>query len=362
MTIELKSATPPAFLKMAMYGYAGSGKTYTAAKVLAQFIREFAPDLQLAMYDTEGGAGYIGEMVKSLSGKPLLVIPATSFSELKDFVALCPGKYVGLVDSVTHPWRTLCEDFLDAKRSRVANAGGNPQTTKLSGFDYGPIKEVWNRGFSDPFKFLPAHLCYLGRAGVEWETKVTEEGKEESSAKGTKMKAEGETAYEASLLIEMVREGNPAYAAGKSTTQWLHQAQVVKDRANRLTGQSSNDPDIEFFRPHIEFLLGGTHAAPTDHPPQTFEAGHGKNWETLKRERAAVLEEIKDDLVSHFPGQKAEEKKAKVDLLRRAFGTSSWTALEGDEKTYPVETLVEGRQKMLVLISERNETTDKEKD
>jgi hypothetical protein len=350
--IELREAKPPAFLKLAFYGYAGSGKTFTAAKVLSQFIRQFAPDLQLAMYDTEGGGGYIGEMVKVISGKPLLIIPATSFAELKDFVALCSGKYVGLIDSVTHPWRTLCEDFLDAKKSRVSGAGGNPNSTKLSGFDYGPIKEVWNRGFSDPFKFLPAHLCYCGRAGVDWETKIDEEGKEQSAVKGTKMKAEGETAYEASLLVEMLREPNPNYALGKSTTQWLHEAQVVKDRTDRLTGHACNDPDIEFFRPHIEFLMGGTHMAPTDTPPATFEKGTGKGYETLKRERQSVLDEIQDDLVSAYPGQSAAEKKLKVDLVRGAFGTSSWTALQGDEKTYPTETLYEGRQRLLALITQ----------
>ena len=361
MTIELKEAKPPAFLKMGFYGTAGSGKTWTAAKVLSQFVREFAPDLQLAMYDTEGGAGYIGEMVEAVSGKPLLAIAATSFSELREFVAMCPGKYIGLVDSVTQPWRMLCEDFLEAKRSRVEGVGGNPQTTKLALADWGPIKEVWNKGFSDPFKFLPAHLCYLGRAGDQWETVKDEEGKDKLQSTGTRMKAESESAYEPSLLVEMVREPNPLYGQGKSTTQWLHQAQVVKDRANRLTGQACNDPDIEFFRPHIEFLVGGTHSAPTDHPPATFEAGHGKNWETLKRERAAILDLIKDDLLLAWPGQTHAEKKAKVSVIRQAFGpNANWTDLEENEKAYSTDALREGLARIRVVISERNESKEPE--
>jgi len=204
----------------------------------------------------------------------------------------------------------LCEDFLAAKRSRVQGAGGNAQTTKLSLPDWGPIKEVWNKGFSDPFKFLPAHLCYLGRCGDDWQTVKDEEGNDQLQSTGTKMKAESQSAYEPSLLIEMVREPNPAYGQRTSTNQWLHQARVVKDRTDRMPGKSCNDPDIEFFLPHIEFLIGGTHAAPTLNPPPTFEAGTGKNWDTIRRERQSILEEIKDDLVSAFPGQSAAEKKS----------------------------------------------------
>ena len=355
MTLELKESKAPAYLKLAFYGLAGSGKTYTAARVLSQFIREYAPDLQLALYDTEGGAGFVAPMVQELSGKPLVSIAATSFVELREFLELCPGKYIGLVDSATHPWRTLCEDYLEAKRSRVKGAGGNTETVRLALADWGPIKEMWNKGFSDPFKFLPAHLCYCGRAGDVWETIKDEEGKDKIQATGKKMKIEAESAYEPSLLIEMVRVANPAYARKETTNQWLHQAQIVKDRSSLLTGKAADDPDIEFFRPHIDFLTNGVHAAPNTEPLAAFAAGHGKNWETIRRERKAFLEEIKDDLLSAFPGQSAAEKKAKVDLLRKAFGTSSWTALDGDEKTWPPKALARGRDKLLALIKKAKE-------
>ena len=190
MGIKLKEARPPQYLKLAFYGLAGSGKTYTAAQVLAQFIKEYAPELQLALFDTEGGAGFIAPMVQKITGKPLMSIAATSFSELKEFLELCPGKYVGLIDSATHPWRTLCEDFLEAKRSRINGAGGNTKNVRLALPDWGPIKSIWNQGFSDPFKFLPAHLCYCGRAGDVWETKQDEEGKDKIQSTGTKINEE----------------------------------------------------------------------------------------------------------------------------------------------------------------------------
>ena len=358
MAIELKEAKPPAYLKLAFYGDAGGGKTYTAAKVLAQFIKEYAPDLQLAMLDTEGGAGFVAPMVKELSGKPLLSFAGTSFAELREFLALSPNKYVSLIDSATHIWRTLCEDYLVAKRSRVKAAGGNIETVRLSLSDWGPIKEIWNKGFSDPYKYLAAHFCYNGRAGDVWETIKDEEGKDQLQSTGTKMKIEAQSAYEPSLLVEMIRVPNPAYAMGKSSTQWLHRAEVVKDRSGLLTGKSCDDPDIEFFRPHIEFLMGGIHAAPNANPELIFNAGTGKNWETLKREREALLAEIADDFTLAFPGQSAAAKQQRIAIARQAFGVSSFEALQ-DEKRFPVSVLLENRDKLKVLIAEGKEQNAK---
>ncbi len=364
MSIELTEAKAPAFWKLAFYGMAGSGKTYTAAKVLSEFIKEYAPELQLAMFDTEGGAGFIAPMVKEITGKPLMAIAATSFSEMKDFIAMCPGKYVGLIDSATHPWRTLCEDYLNAKRSRVKAAGGNPETVRLSLPDWGPIKSVWSKGFSDPYKYTAAHLCYCGRCGDVWETTKDDEGKDQIQSTGKKMKIEAESAYEPSLLIEMLRVLNLDYARRKSSTQWLHRAEVVKDRNGSsplsMTGLSADDPGIDFFRPHIEFLMSGSHQAPNENPEATFATGKGKNWTTIKRERKTILEEIKNDLLLVYPGTTAAEKKAKVAMLREAFGTSSWTGLEGDEKLYPPNVLQNCRSKLIALIKKAEKAPKKE--
>lgn len=364
MSIKLIESKAPAYIKLALYGMAGSGKTYTAAKVLSEFIKEYAPGLQLAMFDTEGGAGFVAPMVKAITGKPLMSIAATSFAEMKDFIALCPGKYVGLIDSATHPWRTLCEDYLKAKRSRVKAAGGNVATVRLSLPDWGPIKSVWSKGFSDPYKFTAAHLCYCGRCGDVWETTKDDEGNDKIQSTGKKMKIEAESAYEPSLLIEMVRVLNPAYARRESTTQWLHQAQVVKDRnadlATTLTGKAKNDPDLDFFRPYIEFLMGGSHQAPNENPEATFATGKGKNWTTIQRERKAILEEIKNDLLLAYPGQTAMDKKAKVSMLREAFGTSSWTSLEGDERLHTPASLQKGRENMARIIKKSKEPPKQE--
>ena len=50
--ITLTEAKPPAFFKAGFFGNTGTGKTFTAAKVLSQFVKMFQPHRRLAMFDT----------------------------------------------------------------------------------------------------------------------------------------------------------------------------------------------------------------------------------------------------------------------------------------------------------------------
>lgn len=340
--LNLQPATVPAYLKCGFFGSTGTGKTWTAAKVLAQFIAEYEPKRRLVMFDTEPGAGYIAPMVKKITGQDLLVIVSRSFTDLIEFTALCEKDgHVGLIDSITHPWRQLCQDYLDAKRSRVQGAGGRKETTKLSLKDWGPIKEMWAR-FSEPFAMNAAHLCICGREGDTWETVTDDEGKEEMQKTGVKMKTEVETGHEPSLLVQMRLEGeNPV----------KHTAFVVKDRFDYITGKTSPDkPDIEFFRPHIEALDLKGKAPQQSIGSPAFEPGSGPNWETIKAQREAILEEIKNDITLLMPGQTAAEKSAKILALRESFGTSAWAELENDDRKWSVDNLKNGREKLSTYL------------
>ena len=337
--IELKEPETPAFFKLGFFGGTGTGKTMTAAKVLSQFIRDYCPERQLAFFDTEPSAGYVKAMVKEITGKPLLAIHSRSFADLVQFVDLCREKgYVGLIDSITHPWRSLMADYLDAKKSRIISAGGNQANAKLSLKDWGPLKDMWGV-FSSKFAWDATHLCMSGREGDVWESIEDDEGNSEMKKTGVKMKTETETGFEPSLLVQM------KLVNGK------HYAHVVKDRFDILTGKTSDaEPDIEFFRPHIEMLnlTGGGYSE--NKPEPVFKNIPGPNYETIKAQRAAILETIKDDIMLKHPGQTAEEKKQKILLLRKAFGTSSWTDLEENFKKYPLEKLEQGR---IIIITEQ---------
>lgn len=348
--MNLIPAIAPAFFKAGFFGNTGTGKTYTAAKMLSQFIAEYAKESQLAMFDTEPSAGFIAPMVKKITGKELLAVNSRSFSDLMDFTQECiDKKYVALVDSITHPWRTLCSDYLEAKKSRVKSAGGRDDTVKLSLKDWGPLKEIWN-SFSERFVYSPIHFCICGREGDVWETVTDEEGNDELKKKGVKMKTENEFGYEPSLLVNMRFEFNKHYAF------------VTKDRFDLLTGKQSEDkPDIEFFRPHISALNIGGKVNSKSEGKKIFNTGTGPNWETLRAQRAAILENIKDDLTLAYPGRTAEENKAKIEALRYAFSTSAWSELENDEKKYPIEFLQKGREKLQKILSEKPATFGKGK-
>lgn len=341
--MKLESAKRPAFLKMGLFGDTGTGKTFTAAKVLSQFIKEFCPEKSLAMFDTEPSAGYIAPMVKKITGRELLVVTSRSFADMMDFWAICKKEgHVILIDSITHAWRNLMADFLEAKKSRITGAGGRAETARLTIADWGPLKEIWGR-FSEAFAYDPIHACICGRQGDVWETVTDDEGKESQAKTGVKMKTESETGYEPSLLVQMRIEGeNPV----------KHMAFVVKDRFDVLTGAMSKDkPDIEFFRPHLALLDLKGNAPVISKGAPMFNAGTGPNWETIKARREAVLEEIKNDLLLVYPGATGEDKKGKVTALREAFGTSAWTELESDEKKWPEELLKEKRNVLVKVLA-----------
>ena len=339
--MKLQKAITPAYLKLGFFGGTGTGKTWTACKVLSQFIAEFAPDKQLAMFDTEPAAGYVAPLVKRITGKELLAVSSRSFSDLLEFAEFVRDEgHVAVLDSATHPWRSLCADYLEAKKSRVKNAGGREETVRLTVKDWGPIKDMWGR-FTEHFVYDPVHWCICGREGDVWENVVNDEGNKEMQKTDEKMKTETETGYEPSLLVQMlVRDAK-------------HYAYVRKDRFDAITGLVSKaDPDIEFFRPHLALLaIGGKPPAKGDGKP-VFTAGTGPNWETLKARREGLLENIKDDLLLMYPGQTVKDKQAKVRLLRKIFDTSSWTQLSEDEVKFPLDVLADGREKLQIILGE----------
>ena len=73
-----------------------------------------------------------------------------------------------------------------------------------------------------------------------------------------------------------------------------------------------------------------------------------------------MLEEIKDDLLLLHPSMGAEDKKAKVAVLRKIFQTSSWTALENDDKRFTVAVLKNGREALDKIAKEAKDMAVKE--
>ncbi len=257
---------------------------------------------------------------------------------------------VAIVDSVTHPWRELCDTYLvQLNESRRRNNWQALQ--KLEFQHWAAIKNMW-QPWSDFFLNSPLHLIVCGRAGAIWEMEKNEEtGRKELTQAGTKMKVEGEFGFEPSLLVEMEREQKPD---GKGGFKMLHSCTILGDRFNMLDGQTAINPTFEFFKPHIEQLKPGAHA-PVNVENRTVTGadveGHG-DWEREKKRRTILCEEIQGVIVSKYPGQSADEKKAKADLLGKVFNTRSWTKVESMDAL----SLQEGLTRLRVELGELPQT------
>jgi hypothetical protein len=93
---------------------------------------------------------------------------------------------------------------------------------------------------------------------------------------------------------------------------------VVKDRWDKIDGQQFDDPGFEDFLPHISRLaLGGEHVGVRDTgDSRSILKTEKRDWQPVQRK--IVLGEIEDLIVLHVPGQKAEEKQRKIQLIRDA--------------------------------------------
>ena len=137
------------------------------------------------------------------------------------------------------------------------------------------------------------------------------------------MKAEGEFGFEPSLLVYMKRQQDLTKDPLKS---W-RTATIEKDRSRTIDGKTFKNPQFKHFLPHIKFLnLGGQHlgvganSSADSIDPDTFNR--------KRDDRVIVLEETKELLLLHHPSTGGADKKAKAELLRDHFGTTSWTEIE----------------------------------
>lgn len=324
------------YLKAGLLGFPKSGKSYTATMLAIAVKKFFNLNGQIAMFDTEAGSLYLAPLVEKLTGQKLLAIRKRSVKDLIAWGQACidGGVSVGIVDSVTHPWRELCDSYLKQKNEQRSKARKSPQD-KLQFQDWGPIKERWAI-WSDFYLNSALHLIICGRAGFDYDFVENDDGKDELRKTGVKMKTESEFGFEPSLLIEMSRNQSLSDKAHRITRE----ATVLGDRFGIIDSKvcefrSLNDPVAEldavldFFRPHLELLSPGSHA-PVDTASRTeFDMVDGddrSSWE--RRQRTILCEEVQGELTRVWPGQTAKEKAAKLEAVEKHFNTRSWTAVE----------------------------------
>lgn len=294
------------YAHIALQGEAGDGKTYTAALMLAGIYRMIKSDKPLVIFDTEDSSKFLRKMFAK-HNIPVIVKKSRTLSDLIDTMDFCEsgGSNVLLIDSITHVWENFVEAYKTANNRKFIQFA-----------DWGLIKPQWKREFSRRAVEGAFHYAFTGRQGDTYET-IETNGKKELIKSGVKMKAEGETAYEPDLLVQMnaVQEIGPK---GKITV--YHDATILKDRSNLIQGQTFREPNFKAFKPFIDFLFTDI-AAPT----QTISGDdrdlveRNREFNEDRKQRDIWLERINALMDKHCGGQKKEDKARKVEVMEYAF-------------------------------------------
>jgi hypothetical protein len=314
MSLLKPAKNSSAYLKAGILGFGGSGKTYTATEV-AIGLCQHTKGTKTAFFDTETGSDY---MIPRFSGAgiELLVHKGRAFKDLVDIVKECEdgGVSVLIIDSISHVWRELQDSY----KRRV-------KRNNLYMQDWGILKGQWSE-FTDAYLNSKLHIIMLGRAGYEYEHEENEAtGKKEMIKVGTKMKVEGEMAYEPSLLIEMEAMKNP------SKKGFIHRATILKDRSDLMNGKQIDNPRFQDFLPIVNFLnIGGEHVGiDTSRSSEELFESPDRSYEEKKRKHAIAIETLQEVLVLNgLDGTSKEAKENRTKLLIQFFGSSSKTYIE----------------------------------
>jgi hypothetical protein len=263
-----------AALKLALYGPAGSGKSFSALLVSEGLALHTGK--RIAYVDTEHGTAFYGQPVPQRVVHPdafdFDVLYSKSITEVLTAVRQlnCNTHGVLVIDSITHLWDACKNAFT----GRLTKAG----TIPLHGWSAikRPYKELVHLLLT-----LPIHVLICGRMGID----VTEdEASGELKHVGFKMKAEGETAYEPDLLIRL-----ESHKASRKEVA-IPLAHVEKDRTGILAGQSIPWPTFDNLALPLLGLLGPTQASlPTDDEVGQQDAEALARQEIARQERSAEL-------------------------------------------------------------------------
>jgi hypothetical protein len=311
------AASTSAYLKMGVMGKQGAGKSFTAGNVaigLIKHLKQLGVDYAakpVAFFDTETGSDWLIPQFNA-ANIPLVVAKKRSFADLLEAVRWAEANASALIiDSITHPWRELQESYMKKK---------NRSFLQIDDWGYLKGDHGWAQ-FTDLYINSKLHIIMCGRAGDDTEQYTDENGKRQFEKVGVKMKTEGETGFEPSLLVLMEREMD------LRTNAVTHRAYVLKDRSTKLDGAEIDDPGFADFLPHIACLnLGGAHVGVSvTGDSQHILKTEKRDW--MPVQRRICIDEIQTLLVLHYPSTGAEDKKKKIMAIRECFDCS-WTEIE----------------------------------
>lgn len=330
---SLSSATPigqlfqeaentSAFFKGGITGFAGTGKTKTATIImigLVQLARQMKlpyADKPVYFYDTETGSDYVRKDFQK-AGIKLRTLKSRAFIDLRAAVREAEANGAGLIaDSVTHPWKELCETYRRTKAERLKQP-----TYKLQFQDWAYLKEEWGQ-FTDLYVNSALHFIMCGRAAFEYDFFEDDDGKKQLEKTDIKMAAEKDAGYEPSILMFMERHRD------METKKAYRTATILKDRADVIDGQVFRDPTFENFMPHVsELNLGGQQLGVDTSRTSAMLVPKKEERDDKARKRRIMIDEIETLFGLHFPGQTVKDKTTKLQMMLKHFH-ACWAEIE----------------------------------
>jgi hypothetical protein len=265
-----------AALKIALFGPAGAGTTFTALLLAEGLARDTGK--RVAVCDTEQGTAFYGQEVPQRSVHPAAfdfdVLHSRSITEVLAAVRSLDAARHGVlvVDSITHLW-DACKAAYGGRLNRNGAIPFNAWTAIKK-----PYRELMHFLLSTPM-----HVIICGRQGVEYGE---DEATGELAALGYKMRAEGETAYDPDLLLRLEQHRPKRKQAAVPT------AFVEKDRTGLLAGKSIEWPQFDNVAKPLLPLLGPSQvAAPSEDEVGMQDAEALARDETEKARQSVDLAE-----------------------------------------------------------------------
>lgn len=243
---RFKKAEPQqAYVKLGIYGAAGSGKTATSL-LFAEGLANLSGK-RVAYIDTERGTDFYCQDVPTRGFHPkgfdFDALYTRSISDALEAVRSISSKEHGVIviDSITHIWEAAKEAY----SGKLTKYGEIPMNA------WGKIKKPY-MNLINLLINSDMHAIICGRQGTDWDKN---ESTGEMVNTGFKMKAEGQTAYEPHILIRMMAK--PPKNPGEAS-QVI--AMVEKDRTGVLSGKQFLFPTFDTVMQPIVGLLGGVQA------------------------------------------------------------------------------------------------------
>lgn len=312
------------FLKLALEGFAGDGKTFTASQIAIGVHKLIKSKKPIALFDTEKAFKALKWKFDEAGIETVVNDEERSLEALNQAIKWCEegNADILIIDSITHVW----EQFLQAYLNRPDKNGRPIKRNRLEFQDWGVLKPTWKEKFSTPFVLAKCHIIFSGRAGYEYTDERNEEtGKREIFKSGIKMKAETETAFEPDILVLMEKKMD--LLADKKEV--YREATVIKDRTTQIDGMVFKNPSFNDFYPAIKVLLDGTlREVHGSNIPDTFEEFENK-YSEIGKERDIMIAEIEGAFALMGLGTGAQDKQVKAWTLNQVYGVNS---IEGVSK------------------------------